>query len=136
MNSEVKAKWLEALRSGEYEQGEGYLDVLEADGTRKFCCLGVLCDLAVKDGLEIEFTRTENGGTGFYGNAGERYSESAFLPKAVQDWAGVDSEGSIPGDGVDITNKSGDEVTENALIAVNDSGVPFTKIADLIEERF
>jgi hypothetical protein len=40
MDKDIKAKWLEALRSGRYRQGEGALRVDD-----KFCCLGVLCDL-------------------------------------------------------------------------------------------
>ena len=38
MDPAIKKKWVAALRSGEYEQGQGYL---QKDG--KFCCLGVLC---------------------------------------------------------------------------------------------
>ena len=36
-------KWLAALHSGEYEQGQGYLRAASAneDGTCDFCCLGV-----------------------------------------------------------------------------------------------
>jgi fatty acid-binding protein DegV len=37
MDKDIKAKWLEALRSGRYRQGEGALRVDD-----KFCCLGVL----------------------------------------------------------------------------------------------
>jgi hypothetical protein len=40
MNSELKAKWVEALRSGEYKQAEGKLHDTKNDA---FCCLGVLC---------------------------------------------------------------------------------------------
>lgn len=39
--------WIEALRSGEYSQYRGGLRGLRDDS---FCCLGVLCDLAAKDG--------------------------------------------------------------------------------------
>lgn len=39
--------WIEALRSGEYKQYRGALRGLRGDS---FCCLGVLCDLAAKDG--------------------------------------------------------------------------------------
>jgi hypothetical protein len=42
---EVLELWVAALRSGKYEQARGNLR--EGDG---FCCLGVLCDLASKDG--------------------------------------------------------------------------------------
>lgn len=37
--------WIKALRSGEYKQGRKALKVGD-----RFCCLGVLCDLAAKDG--------------------------------------------------------------------------------------
>lgn len=40
MNPEYKAKWLEALRSGKYEQTQGRLR--DDDG---MCCLGVLCNV-------------------------------------------------------------------------------------------
>lgn len=40
MNPEIKAKWIEALRSGKYQQTAGTLR--NNDG---FCCLGVLCDV-------------------------------------------------------------------------------------------
>lgn len=42
MNAELKAKWLAALRSGEYVQGEGRL---RGEGN-SYCCLGVLCDIS------------------------------------------------------------------------------------------
>lgn len=38
---EVKRKWIEALRSGKYNQGVGYLN---ADN-KYFCCLGVQLDV-------------------------------------------------------------------------------------------
>jgi len=41
MNEEVKNRWVEALRSGEYEQGADYL----CSTDNKFCCLGVLVDI-------------------------------------------------------------------------------------------
>ena len=45
-------KWIAALESDEYTQGTQYL----RSKYNKFCCLGVLCDLAVKDGLLEEPT--------------------------------------------------------------------------------
>jgi len=41
MNLEIKQKWLEALRSGRYAQGQGIL----RNTNNEYCCLGVLCDL-------------------------------------------------------------------------------------------
>lgn len=45
MTAEIKQKWIEALRSGNYKQGTGYLKA--TDGT--WCCLGVLCDVLGRD---------------------------------------------------------------------------------------
>lgn len=44
MNQQIKTRWLEALQSGQYEQGQDYLNRFN-----KFCCLGVLCDLYLKE---------------------------------------------------------------------------------------
>lgn len=41
LKPEIKMQWLEALRSGHYQQARG---VLRQDAIH-FCCLGVLCDL-------------------------------------------------------------------------------------------
>lgn len=41
MNPEIKAKWIAALTSGEYEQTRNYLHRID-DG---YCCLGVLCEV-------------------------------------------------------------------------------------------
>jgi hypothetical protein len=40
MDKELKEKWVEALRSGRYVQGEVHFE--RGD---KFCCLGVLCEV-------------------------------------------------------------------------------------------
>lgn len=45
MNPEVKKKWIDALRSGNYEQGRGTLIEENTDKTRQYCCLGVLADI-------------------------------------------------------------------------------------------
>lgn len=42
MDKEIKRRWVEALRSGQYIQGRSKL-FEEYKGT--FCCLGVLCDI-------------------------------------------------------------------------------------------
>jgi len=42
MEASLKAKWIEALRSGRYKQGRWALRTKSDD----FCCLGVLCDIS------------------------------------------------------------------------------------------
>jgi hypothetical protein len=46
MDAKLKAAWMKALRSGEYEQGRQRLR-----RGNDYCCLGVLCKVA---GLEID----------------------------------------------------------------------------------
>lgn len=47
--SDVK-KWVKALRSGEYQQGEGELcREDEIGGEREYCCLGVACDILIDE---------------------------------------------------------------------------------------
>jgi len=41
MEQELKAKWIAALRSGEYPQDKAFLR-----SEKGYCCLGVLCDVA------------------------------------------------------------------------------------------
>ena len=41
MNKQLKAKWVQALRSGKYKQGQEHLRGID----NTFCCLGVLCDI-------------------------------------------------------------------------------------------
>jgi hypothetical protein len=47
---EVFERWVKALESGKYQQTQGQLRDINEDGESSFCCLGVLCHLAEKDG--------------------------------------------------------------------------------------
>lgn len=47
MNAEIKQKWVEALRSGRYEQAQGTLQRTGEEAG--YCCLGVLCDVVAPD---------------------------------------------------------------------------------------
>jgi hypothetical protein len=51
MDAEIKARWVTALRSGEYQQGRETM----RQGDR-FCCLGVLCEI---DGAQWQPARSE-----------------------------------------------------------------------------
>lgn len=45
MTPELKAKWVAALRSGEYKQGQARMKRIHEDDTASYCCLGVLCEI-------------------------------------------------------------------------------------------
>jgi hypothetical protein len=109
LNVEVKAMWVEALRSGKYAQGRHALR--RQDDT--FCCLGVLCDLHDSTAWELEANNQHD----------YTYHYSCIsLPKKVQEWAEVDECGVLPSPEL------------GSLMSINDAGVSFSKIADMIEE--
>lgn len=44
MNADIKRRWIEALRSGEFVQNtDGYLRHIDEEGNVSWCGLGVLC---------------------------------------------------------------------------------------------
>ena len=119
MNTEIQEQWVAALRSGDYQQGKGTLRSADDE----FCCLGVLCDLAVKAGVEINVhapDEYEIGNSYHYGN-----SES-YLPVAVLEWAGIDSNDPIIGPTRSYQGQT--------AATYNDGGKTFAEIADLIEQ--
>jgi len=92
MNPDIKAQWVAALRSGEYRQGKHVLHNVDED---TYCCLGVLCDLAVKAGVITETTEefnvTVNGDITVYGVNGDKLDQGgAILPVEVMAWAHLD----------------------------------------------
>jgi hypothetical protein len=114
VNPEIKAKWVAALRSCEYQQGE---DSLRTDN--KFCCLGVLCDLHSKEtGIEWEVP--------WLGQPCMYLGEEGLLPDAVVLWAEAadSSVGSVSISG-----------STSRLAEHNDDGCTFAEIADAIEAQ-
>ena len=120
MKTEIKNQWLAALRSGEYVQGKNALG-LKVDDTVEYCCLGVLCDLAVQAGV-IPAPEIHRNSALEYGFADERYT----LPLEVRDWAELDS--------VDVWVRV--DGVEVALPQLNDvEGLTFNELADIIEAQ-
>ena len=78
MNAKIKAKWVAALRSGKFKQGIGQLI---SEDRKKFCCLGVLCELHRRITHGDEWSQT-----GFY------FGRSGALPDEVKKWAGLESQ--------------------------------------------
>ena len=114
MKKEIADKWVAALRSGEYKQTRG---ILANYNRTEHCCLGVLCELAIEDGVGLQVLRPDGASyTSFDG-------EDSHLPQCVDDWA-------------DLYNCSTPITLHQSivgLIRMNDEGRPFTEIADHIE---
>lgn len=99
MDQELKAKWLEALRSGRYQQAKG---ALRHDGGH--CCIGVLCDV-----VDSTAWLTDND---------------------VSCWRTEDIYGNLP---FDVAKELGVAEHCEYLPHLNDKGVPFAALADIIE---
>ena len=112
MKREIKDKWIEALRSGKYEQGRDLL--CKISGGEKHCCLGVLCELAPN----VIKTIRPNLDRRLYDG------KICYLPKSVQNWAGM------------RTNCGQAFPDDLSLIALNDSGFTFPQIADFISKNW
>lgn len=143
MNPEIKALWIEALRSGEYKQGRGCLKA-DYSGKAQYCCLGVLTELAVKAGV-IEEGTTDFDGEYCYSDVtpdGYKRTEQFGLPLRVQEWSGVDNTSGRLADPIDFTKPGCSCGCEGAMLApslicLNDTAkYTFAQIADVIEEQF
>lgn len=111
MNPEIKQKWITALRSGTYKQGLGLL----RSKRNKYCCLGVLCSLAVDDHAIHSPILSQESQTHIYEGC------HSILPDTVASWAGIGKELAAEHLGV--------------LMVMNDNGESFEKIADYIQEN-
>lgn len=132
MNPQVKEKWIDALRSGKYEQGSEKLRTVNG-----YCCLGVLCDL---------YSQEQNTEWEFHGAFEEENTqptdywyfegESEFLPESVKEWAGLPD--ANPTVRVDVTEgeSEGDWFYNDEIANLNDSGYNFNELSKLIEQQF
>ncbi len=124
MKEEISKKWVAALRGGEYKQGTGALRRTD----NSFCCLGVLCDLYMKDtNQELWEEPVCRGHPKYY-----MYGKTGDLPDMVRGWAGIRySTPHLPRSVAPFN----DGLTYTSLIAVNDRlNYSFDQIADLVEQ--
>ena len=126
MRKEVAKKWVKALRSGKYKQGQMYLKQFYDNGKTEHCCLGVLCELyndeMKKNHKKMLSTKIRNKNSGtdcvtFNNKEGE-------LPKIVMKWSGVKDS---------IGRYSTDDT--GSLADMNDTGKTFKTISNFIEKN-
>lgn len=123
MNGRVKELWLDALRSGKYEQGTNKLSYKDEEGKTRYCCLGVLCDLAYKE-IEL-FTINDFSKSTLFGEE----LEDTILPSEVTEWAELNN------NSPKVLVESEEGVCLEYLAELNDNGYSFKELADLIEEH-
>ncbi len=112
--------WLSALRSGEYQQVKGTLKT-----NKGHCCLGVACEVLKQKLNLVEGVLLREDNDLDHNIFSERFTfnrQSATLPRNVQMSLGLnDMEGCFYG--------------ERSLSQLNDRGLSFLQIADLIESQ-
>lgn len=131
MDAELKAKWVTALRSGEYRQGR--YNLRTASDT--YCCLGVLCDVINPDGWD-----SLDGGAGhLWSESDNSDANGSVLPADVASRLFGNTDPYRPwitnnNGALDFEDRDGDV---ECLSALNDTGeFTFDQIADIIENRF
>lgn len=115
MNTEIKQKWVAALRSGNYNQGVNTLRK-----GNNFCCLGVLCDVVDPKGWKESqlFKTSKKYGYGIN-------EVTSTLPYEIMQFAGLtDRNPTLTFDDKDLM-----------VSQLNDKGITFEEIANLIEEQ-
>lgn len=114
MNSQIKQKWIDALKSGEYQQTSNNLRTEQG-----YCCLGVLCDLYAKEKSDDDVRWSQ------YYDEYVFLGEDSILPGEVREWAGLsDNDVFYTDDGEGVY-----------LAYLNDSGTNFEQLAQIIEEN-
>lgn len=116
MDPQLKERWIEALESGKYEQGRNVL----RDKDNKFCCLGVLCDVMKPNGWVM-------GINDYYWHSGILNR----LPVEIQNVTGLSDLGHFQHPV--LLEDNTEWVT---LAGLNDHGMPFKEIAQVIREQF
>jgi hypothetical protein len=114
MKPEIKTRWIAKLLSGEFQQGRGTL----RSSDNKFCCLGVLCELAVENGIIPKPTLNESSSQFEYGAS----FATGLPPYEVVIWAQL-------GERNPSTKSTG-----HSFAFQNDHGSSFADIAKMIEE--
>lgn len=134
MNPEIKKRWVEALRSGRFKKGTGKLHWYREDTPDEFCCLGVLCEIAIEDGVVKRNLKELYNGYRFYSYTGLGTDAEDFLPGDVREWAELNINNPYY-----LARGEREDLLENRayLSVMNDNEyTTFDEIADVIEQRF
>jgi hypothetical protein len=119
--AEAREAWAAALESGEFEQGRAALATHHEDGDGggvRYCCLGVACEVALRNGVPLE--REVNMGSGRHISYD---GEMATLPVRVVKFLGL---GGHAGSLRKLVGNAG------SLVMLNDRGATFAEITEQI----
>lgn len=145
MKEEIKKKWVEKLRDGSYKQGQKKLCTVEKGKDTKYCCLGVLTDLAVKEGVIMwnGYLEKDENSVCRYVQDIKYGATSGVIPRKVVYWSGLKDENPLlfPKEISPVLDKAGIKFDSPkmkrdtiSLAELNDEGLSFEGIAAVIEE--
>lgn len=122
VNKERVQELVDALRSGQYTQGNGQLRRVLAHDDSRYCCLGIACEISRVGQFAHESSST------YYPFGNESSGSGTHLPRPVKDWYGFAS------DDPQIRLANGQLV---AAIYANDSlRLSLNEIADAFERTY
>ena len=125
---EVKAKWLAALRSGQYKQSHDALCETDRNGKfTGFCCLGVLGDTLIADNPKAYWADqiTTSFGPGGYDGGFRISRQRGLIPTDIIELPELSSE----------LDTHSDCTLEQLAYLNDDEGKDFNFIADYIEQH-
>lgn len=126
MDKEIKEQWLTALKSGNYKKGKTWLCSVEKKPNNqseiRYCCLGVLCDLAVKNGIRVDL----KWDPGLDSEILLYDGKATKLPSSVMYWARLKENNPY------FKNS---EFWQDNLALLNDTTESFDKVIKAIEEE-
>ena len=143
MKQDICDLWVRELRSGKWKQRQGSLANLERT---EHCCLGVLCELAIEHGVNIEAKPDFNSDNERLLHFGEPtpnlpegvkdpYVSVSYLPAKVKEWAGMKTrDGVLPMAAQDELESKFGGACYFSLVDLNDKpDSSFRQVADIID---
>ena len=128
MKLNIVREWVERLESGEYEQGKGVL----RDKDNKYCCLGVLCEVAKDHGVGDWIRNYAHGHT----FRTEESEGTSWVPRGVSAWLMDKAEDVDPIYEIE-SYAIGYSVGNGELASMNDyMEMTFEEIAQQIRKRY
>ena len=131
MKQEIAQQWTQALRSGQYEQGTGYLNLKN----KYFCCLGVLCETLLPNHPEIEKGLMDVETTTNHRLTVTSYNGNfQFLGHSIRQLIGAQAAPSRSSPDYDAEKANKQQLT--LLVEMNDQGKSFAEIANYIDAHW
>lgn len=134
MNPIIKDKWVAALRSGKYRKARNRLhnrfkDAYTGEYQDSYCALGVLCDIAVQEGVQVNVINPTTTGYKIFDGT------STTLPESIREWAGLNGYTDPSVMVVHDPKRPEDSAQKRSITALNDvDNMSFQDMAKFIEE--